>query len=195
MTVTADPVQRITPEDLLRMPDGDHFELVDGRLVELKTGWKSSWIAARLVYFLSNFCRAQSSGWIAGSASGYQCFPDAPGKVRRPDVSFIRLSRLPVGQEPDGHCRIVPDLAVEVVSPNDSYYEVEEKVREYLQAGVQLVWVINPAKQSARVHRKDGGVSDLSADGKLEGEDVLPGFRCELRQILQGPAIPQGETG
>ena len=83
-----------------------------------------------------------------------------------------------------GHCRIAPNLAVEVISPNDSYEEVEEKVREYLAANVELVWVINPATRSVRVHRADGSVTDLDENSELDGENVVPGFRCRVCDLF-----------
>ena len=82
------------------------------------------------------------------------CFPDAPAKVRKPDASFIRRGRLPGEALPDGFCPIPPDVAAEVVSPNDLAYEVDEKVGEWLRAGVRLVWVINPRARIVAVHRR-----------------------------------------
>jgi Uma2 family endonuclease len=125
---------------------------------------------------------------VAGSEASYQCFPNNPNRVRRPAVSFIRIGRLTAGEEPEGHCRIAPDLAVEVVSPNDLYSEVEEKVVEYLGAGVRLVWVINPPTRTVRVHRADGTGADLGALDELDGEDVLPGFHCKIEDLFRPPA-------
>src|SRR5438067_2218026 len=135
---------RYTPEDLLAMPDGKNYELVDGELVERNMGCESSWIGGRLHHFLSGHCDAKRLGIVFPADSGFQCFPNDPGKVRKPDVSFISIQRLPPDKIPGGHCSIAPDLAVEVVSPHDEYFEIEEKVIEYLEAGVRLVWVINP---------------------------------------------------
>jgi Uma2 family endonuclease len=179
--------QRIPPEDLLTMPNGDGFELVNGALVERNMGWESSWIASRLSHFLTSFCDANQLGWVAGADASYQCFPDDPTKVRRPDVSFIRGDRLAADDRPEGHCRIAPDLAVEVISPNDLYSEVETKVDEYLRAGVQLVWVIDPPTRTVRVHRADGTLADLHEADQLSGENVLPGFRCAVRDLFRTP--------
>jgi Uma2 family endonuclease len=181
-TVAAKP--RYTPEDLLAMPDGDRYELVNGELVERDMGWMSGVIGGQLQGFLWAFNRANRLGWLASGESSYQCFPDAPNRVRKPDVSFIRKERLPSAEVPQGHCPIVPDLVAEVVSPNDFYYEVEVKVDEYLRAGVRLVWVLNPATRSVRVHRADGTVTDLDESGELSGEDVVPGFRCPVSDLF-----------
>jgi Uma2 family endonuclease len=178
---------RYTPEDLLTMPDGDRYELVDGELVERNMGWRASWIGGRLHYFLSDFCQKNPVGWVAPADASYRCYPDAPDKVRKPDVSFIRMERMPAGEQPEGHCRLAPDLVVEVISPNDLYYEVEEKVAEYLAAGVRLVWVVNPPTRSVRVHRADGTLADLEETDELNGEDVLPGFRCCVSDLFVLP--------
>jgi Uma2 family endonuclease len=173
-----------TPEDLLAMPDRDLYELVNGNLVERHMGAKSSWVAARCARFLGNHCDEHKLGWILDAEGSYRCFRDAADKVRKPDVSFIRFGRLPNEELPEGYVLIPPDLAVEVISPNDLAYEVAAKVQEYLQAGVRLVWEINPKTRTVFVHRLDGSGSKLGANDELSGEDVVAGFRCFVRDIL-----------
>ncbi len=182
--------QRTTPEDLLTMPDGEHHELVDGELVEKNMGTESGWIGGRLVKLLSIFVDEGDLGWVFPAEASYQCFDNAPSRVRRPDVSFIRRGRLPGGRIPKGHTRIVPDLAVEVVSPNDHYSEVQEKAEEYLRAGVALVWIVDPDNRLVEVLRADGSVSRLREPAALEGEEVLPGFRCAVAEIFPPVALP-----
>ena len=126
-------------------------------------------------------------GWALIPDAGYQCFPYQPNLVRKPDVSFIRYGRLPGGELPKGWIKIPPDLAVEVISPKDLVEALEEKLEDYRRAGVPLIWVINPRSRTARVHRKDGTASDLHEEDELSGEDVIPGFRCPLREILPRP--------
>jgi Uma2 family endonuclease len=178
---------QITPEDLLSMSDSVSYELVDGRLVERPMGLKSSRISGKLLRLMGNFCDANSMGWLFNADAGYQCFPDAPNKVRKPDVSFIRKERLPADQEPEGHSLIAPDLAVESISPNDLFEEVAVKVEEYLTAGVQLVWVLVPSTRTVLVYRPSGPGTILRASDELSGEDVLPGFRCRVSDIFQPP--------
>ena len=82
---------------------------------------------------LNDFCRGKKHGWLLPADAGYQCFPDDPGKVRRPDISFISLERISLVQAlEEGYITIAPDLAVEVVSPNDNLYDLDEKVQEVL---------------------------------------------------------------
>ena len=110
---------------------------------------------------------------------------ESGSKVRRPDVSFIRLGRLPNEELPEGHCPVVPDLAVEVTSPRDTHHEVAEKVEEFLSAGVALVWIVNPKTRTVLVYRKDQPtVSFLHEQDELSGEEVLPGFRCPVRDVF-----------
>lgn len=173
-----------TPEDLLSMPDRKNYELVDGQLVERNMSVLSSWVGGQLYYELNAFLRQNPTGWAWPADLGYVCFPDAPKKVRKPDVSFIRAERLPEGPTSEGYEHIPPDLVVEVVSPNDLSYEVEAKVVEYLDAGVSLIWVIDPEARTVRVHRRDGTMSWLREADELSGEGVVPGFRCPLSAIF-----------
>lgn len=179
----------ITPEDLLALPDGVRFELVDGRLVERHMGMESSWIAARIIALLSGFTAGRRLGLLFGADAGYQCFPDDPSRVRKPDVSFIRAGRLPGDRPPAGHCPVPPDLAVEVISPNDLAYEVEEKVAEYLAAGVPRVWVVHPPTRTVRIHRPRssplGPVAGLTDADTITGEDIVPGFTCPVKEFFE----------
>jgi Uma2 family endonuclease len=177
-----------TPDDLLRMENAVSYELVDGKLVERHMGMESSAIAVRVAFLIALFLRDNRLGHLFGADASYQCFPNAPAKVRKPDVSFIRTERLPGGRIPTGHCPVAPDLAVEVISPGDLAYEVEEKVAEYLAAGVPLVWVVHPPTRTVRVHRPRssprGSVADLSEADQITGEEVLPGFTCRIDEFF-----------
>lgn len=172
-----------TPEDLLAMPDGKHFELVNGELVETSMSMKGQWVAQKIARRIDEFAESGALGSVFPETS-YQCFPDDRDMVRIPDVSFIRKGRLNADQFQHGHCRIPPDLAVEVVSPNDLYYDVEHKVGEYLSAGVRLVWVINPDARNVRVFALDGSVRQLAETEELTGDDVLPDFRVRVATLF-----------
>src|SRR5688572_24055460 len=104
-------VRSHTPEDLFNMPDGDRFELVDGNLVERNMGFLSSYVGTLLIRLISPICSEGNLGWVLGADCGYQCFPDDPAKVRKPEVSFIALARLSGDPLPGGFVRIAPDLA------------------------------------------------------------------------------------
>jgi len=182
--MTIAPGKTYTPEDLLSLQDAVNYELVDGNLVERKMGSESSVIAGIIVTILSNFIRGKRMGYVAGADCSYQCFADAPDKVRKPDVSFVAAGRLPGDRPPKGHTKIPPDLAVEVISPNDLAYEIEDKVAEYLAAGVKLVWVVNPASRTVRVQSGPNGAI-LRSDDTITGADVLPGFECRVAEFFE----------
>ena len=142
-TVTATEA-RYTPEDLLALPDGKSYELVDGQLVERNMGAESSLVGGELHFRMRLHCQDHGLGLVFPADNGYQCFLHAPGRVRKPDVSFVRRGRLPGNVVPEGWVTIPPDLAVEVVSPKDRVYELDEKLADYRKVSVPLVWVINP---------------------------------------------------
>jgi Uma2 family endonuclease len=142
---------------------------------------------------LAAYCHSNRLGWVFPQESGFQYDPTAPKKVRKPDTAFIRRDRLPDSEWPEGFCHVVPDLAVEVVSPNDKFDEVDTKVEEYLHMGVHLVWVVSLQTRQVYVHRRDGTVTKVRENDELSGEDVVPGFRCRVKDIfppLHGEAAP-----
>ena len=173
-----------TPEELLSMPDGERFELVDGQLVEREMGLLSGIVGAQVVRLIGNYALERSLGWPVNSEVGYQCFPWTPEKVRRPDASFISGERLSAEQLDVGFVRIPPDLAIEVVSPSDLFAEVVQKAEEYLRAHVRLVWVVDPGTRTVYVYRADNTLSRLQEEDELSGEDVLPGFRCRVADLF-----------
>lgn len=177
----------LTPDELLRMPDSDLYELIDGHPVEKHTGGESSFVGGQISYRLSQHRQAQPGGWVFPTTAGYRCFPARPKLVRKPDVSFVRAGRLPGERPPKGDILVPPDLAVEVVSPNDLYNEVDVKISEYLAVGVPLVWVVNPETRTACIFRPDGSARRLREDDDIDGGDVLPGFRCRLADFFPPP--------
>lgn len=177
-----------TPQDLLELPDGQGFELVHGQLVEREMSIWSAYVGTRLARSMSVFVETQQLGWVLGEGASFHCFPHDPGMVRRADVSFIRADRLSLEDaRKRGHLRIAPDLAVEVISPSDQSYDVDAKVDDYLEAGVQLIWVINPDRRIVQVHRAQGQSVILREPDELTGDDVLPGFRCPVADLFLAP--------
>ena len=125
-----------SPDDLAHIVDGDLYEFVHGMPVEKHMGAESDWIGTTLIGLLWSFCRPARLGLVFGPQTGYRCFPRHPNRLRKPDASFVARGRLPDDKPPKGDIAIAPDLAVEVVSPNDLVEELEEKVGDYLSAGV-----------------------------------------------------------
>ncbi len=176
--------RRYTPEDLLALDADRVYELVDGALVEKPMGAFSSWVAGLILHMLAAAAQDKGLGWVLPPDTGYQCFPDEPQKVRKPDVSLIRRGRLPGERIPSGHIRIAPDLAVEVISPNDLFYEVDAKVSEYLTAGIPVVWVVNPDARTVQVYHADHSFERLQETDELTLPELLPEFRCRVAALF-----------
>ena len=171
----------MTADELLHIPD-KHAELVRGVLVVREPpGLRHGRIAMDLGAFLASYVRINGLGRIYVE-SGFKLASN-PDTVRGPDLSFISKARLPE-PEPVGFPEIAPDLVVEILSPDDRPGEVLAKVADYLSAGINLVWVIDPERRLARVYRSDGSEETITADKALHGEGVLPGFACPLASIL-----------
>lgn len=174
-----------TPEDLLTMPDGFRFELIDGKLMERNMGAKASEVAANVISMLRNHARSHKLGKVFATDCGYQCFPNQPKQVRFADGSFVARGRLPEERVPEGHMRIAPDVAIEVISPNDTAKEVDAKRKEWLAGGVMLLWIIYPESHSVFVFRPDGSCLSLGLNDELSGADVLPGFVCKVAELFE----------
>ncbi len=175
--------QYLTDADLLALPrDGRKYELVDGAIRVSPAGFRHGVVSVRLTWRLNTFVREAQLGYVLESSTGYRL---PGGNVRSPDVSFVCRERLAGHELPVGFAEFAPDLAVEVLSPEDRQREILDKVGEYLAAGVGLVWVIDPEKRSAAVFRSLTDVRHVDHGGALEGEDVLPGFRCHLTELFE----------
>jgi Uma2 family endonuclease len=111
--------------------------------------------------------------------------PSDPERVRAPDVAFVSSQRLPDGRLPEGFVRGAPDLAVEVLSPSDNPVDIQQNVRDYLEAGARLVWVIAPEAKTATIYRADGSARLLRELDQLDGEEVLPGLTISLAEVFR----------
>lgn len=173
-----------TPEDLEMLDDAVRYELLDGELVERNLSAYTGSIAAKLIRRLGDHVEPAYLGVIGGSDFGLQIFPGRPSRVVMPDGCYVSAAKLPNGLPARGWCRVAPDLVFEVVSPNDNAGKVEAKVRDYLAAGVSLVWVVYPDTRSVTVHHPDGTAISRAGNAELTGEDVLPGFSVTISDIF-----------
>ena len=171
-------------DPFLGLDEPEHYEFVNGELVERNVSYLSSRVGSEVFRRLGNFVVENGLGEAIVDGLGYRCFGDEPRRVRRPDVSFIRQDRVTREVTTSNEVPIPPDLAVEVVSPNDLFYEIEAKVQDYLAAGVQLVWVINPDSRIVQVFRADKSWDRLTASDELSGENVIPGFSCPVADLF-----------
>ena len=181
-TITA-PSREYTVDQLDAMSNAKQYELVDGQLEARTVSGLSSYVGCKAARLLMNHCERLNLGYVFGADYGYACFSD-PKTLRRPDVSCILAERFSPEQLKTGYATIPPDLAVEVLSPNDLAHKIEHKINEYLQAGVRLIWVINPILQSVYIYRLDGTTTYMHAKDDLSGEDVIPGFQCRVHELF-----------
>lgn len=165
------------------------YELIDGVLVEKVMGTFESWLAAELAFWLQSYVKQHNLGIVLGADGMVRLMP---GLVRIPDVAFISWARMPqAGLRQRPIADLVPDLAVEVLSRGNTREEMEQKLRDYFNAGVRLVWYVDPAVPEIRVYTGPEQCTVLNEAQTLDGGDVLPGFRLELRELFAGPEEAQ----
>jgi Uma2 family endonuclease len=175
----------VTAEDLLRMPeDGFRYELVRGELRKMApAGHVHGRVAINISTPLDRYVRAHNLGAVYAAETGFKLASN-PDTVRAPDVAFIRRERVEEVGNIEGYWPGAPDLVVEVISPSDTYSEVEEKVLEWLEAGVRIVVVVNPRKRVVTVYRSLTDIVVLMEADTLEGGDVVPGWAMAVREVF-----------
>lgn len=144
-------------------------------------GGRHGAIAIELSWRLARHVKAQQLGQVFAAETGFLIARD-PDTVRAPDIAFVASPR--DQQITDAFFPGPPDLAAEIVSPSDRYTEVEQKVRMWLDAGCRLVWVIDSALRSITVYRPGPQTRILSEQDTLDGEDVVPGFKCVVAELF-----------
>ncbi len=174
----------LSAEDLQANPvPNKSVELVAGRLVVREPpGFQHGVVVARMLVAIANHASDHSLGAVLSAETGFTLFRN-PDTVRAPDVAFISAARLPV-ERIIGYPEFAPDLVVEVLSPSDRAGRVLAKVGDWIDAGTQLVWVVDPERRVARVYRIDGSESVLTANDAFDGEDVLPGLVISIAAML-----------
>ena len=175
----------LTADELLRLySKGVKGELIRGVLHErMPSGGRHGDIAFALGAEVRAYARPRRMGRVGGTDTGIWLERD-PDTVREPDMYYISAEKLPLDVTVAGYYEVVPDMVAEIRSPNDRSTEFTEKIQMWLDSGVRLVLAIFPDTKTVRVHRPDGSTLDLAYDDILDGEDVLPGFSCRLRDIF-----------
>jgi Uma2 family endonuclease len=175
----------MTAEELFQLPDDDYkYELVEGGLIRMPpTGAEHGDIAVNACALLRNYVKAHDLGRVSAAETGF-ILKRNPDTVRAPDAAFIAKTRIPSEGIPRTYWPFAPDLAVEVVSPNDRFDEVQEKVSDYFTAGTRLVWVVLPKTRTVLVYRSFHDVRSLGVNDELSGEDVIPGFTCHVAELF-----------
>ena len=175
----------LTANDLLALERaGKSTELVRGRLIlrEPPSTYHGH-VQGILHVLVGAHIRAHELGAVFGQDTGFKIASD-PDTVRAPDLAFVDRTRV-AGIGRRGYAALAPDLVAEILSPDDRPGEVLGKVGEWLEAGVRLVWVIDPDRQVASVYRDDGSVMTVSSESQLEGEAVLPGLAFRLSELFE----------
>lgn len=180
--------QSVISESARQLDSESLFEVVAGDMKEKEVGANAVFIASFLVAQLGSFVRSHDLG-RAVSEMLFFFNDDLP--QRRPDVAFISYDRWPKRRRiPDSNAwPVVPDLAVEVVSPTNAFDEIVAKVREYFTAGVQRVWVVSPPERQVYVYDSTTHISVLAVDDSLSGEPLLPGFQLSLAELFDIEAV------
>lgn len=178
--------QIVPAEQLFAMPDdGFRYDLVDGALRKMSpAGHRHGAVAMNLGVPIGMHCKSNKLGVVYAAETGFKLSKD-PDTVLGPDLAFVRGERIPPEGFPPGCFPGPPDLAVEVVSPDDSAVEVEEKVQRYLKTGVQIVCTVNPKLETVAVYRSMSDIRILTIQDVLTLEDLRPGFSLPVRQIFE----------
>lgn len=172
-------------EDLLCYPDeGMRHELVRGELRTMSPADANhGYLAMRIAASLYGYVAEHRLGQVFAAETGFNLTSN-PDTVRAPDVAFINRTRLEQTNIPTGYWPGAPDLVVEVISPSDTYADVEDKVYDWLEAGTLLVIVVNPRKQAVKVYRSAQQVRLLAGNEVLDGADVVPGWALPVSEIF-----------
>jgi Uma2 family endonuclease len=178
---TVEPIT--TADQLFLTPDLGRCELLRGELIMMSpAGSEHGLIALRIGSALLHFVESHALGVVLGAETGFQ-IAQHPDTVRAPDVAFIRAER--VGSKlPRGFFPGAPDLAVEVLSPNDRASDVLAKVQEWLDAGCRAVWVVDPATRTVTIYRDSREAVILTSTDTLSGGELLPGFSAAVARFF-----------
>lgn len=185
MAVSETLKRPITGEALFQMGDVGRCELVRGEIVRMSpAGGRHGKIANWVATLLTLHVRAEKLGVVYAAETGFytQRHPDS---VRAPDAMFVSNERVAQIGDPAKYLDVAPDLAVEILSPDDTWDQAEAKAGEYLRAGVRLVWIVSPEHRTVSIYRPSSEQVLLNLDDMLTGEDVLPGFAVPVSEIFE----------
>ncbi len=171
-------------EHAIALDPDKEYEIVDGIPEEKEmAGARHGRVGTKLLARLSMFAEENDLGVVYG--------PDTTFKMERnerlPDISFVSIDRIPEDGDPEGIWQIAPDLAVEVISPNDIYTKVMNKVFDYLDEGVKQVWLIYPERKLLTIYSSMTESETLTENDLLTCEELLPGFRCKIGDLFTLP--------
>ena len=186
-------LQQLSAERFLALVGSPEYadrivELVDGEIIEMsKPSGLHGQITMHLGARIFNFAMEHELGIVTAAETGFilERNPDGRDTVRGLDIAFIRSERAP-NVLPDHLLEYAPDLAVEVISPSNEAADIRLKIRQLLDAGTALVWIVYPDLRIVDAHTRDGAIT-LNESDSLSGGDVLPGFEVPVREIFPAP--------
>lgn len=179
-------VTRVTTADeLLYMPDdGFRYELLDGELRKMTSaGSEHGFLSNEMSWRLTEYVRRHNLGQVFGAETGFR-IGRTPDTVLAPDTSFIRKERIQAIGIPKEFFPEAPALVVEVVSPSDTAEGVDDKMRRWFAAGVEMGWVVYPGGRTVTVYRSLNDIRVLNRNDTLEGDSVIPGFNCRIGDLF-----------
>lgn len=172
-----------TDEEFMALPEDGRYELVDGEVIEIgNSGMEHGYLASILNFHLSRCILPKKLGVLCDSSTA---FAMKTGNKRSPDIGFVAKARLQgLKRLPKGFFQGAPDLAVEVISPSNTFEEIHNKLVEYFDNGCRLAWVIHPDEQSVLVYRQPQPDRLLKLADSLDGEEVVPGFTLPVSELF-----------
>jgi Uma2 family endonuclease len=175
----------MTADELLEMPDdGYRYELVKGELIRMApTGDEHGEVTMELAASLHSHVKKRNLGRVYAAETGFKLESD-PDTVRAPDIAFVSRARVEATGTLTGFRSGAPDLVVEVLSPSDRIGKVETKVKQWLETGARLVWVVSPKLQTVTVYGSLTDIVTLTVKDELDGGDVVPGFKIKVAEIF-----------
>lgn len=174
----------LTAEAFWHSPEnGKHRHLVRGEVVEtMPPGGMHGLIAVALAGRLQSWAKRGPGGCV-GVESGFILARD-PDTVRGPDVFYVSADRIPKTGIPEAFWNLAPDLAVEVISPDETANEILEKIADFHAAGTSRVWVVYPRRREVVIHHPDGSARTVGGNDVLEDQEILPGFTCRVAELF-----------
>lgn len=176
----------LTAEEYLELPDnGCPTELVRGTVVPMNIpSFRHGKLCTSVASPLWQYVKLHQLGHVLSNDSGVVTERD-PDTVRGPDVSFYSYSRIPKGADPAGYAQVAPEIAIEVRSPTDRWAKVLAKVSEYLNAGVEVVYVVDAQSRSVFAYRDDQPGTPIAHDADWNFPPPLDGLRIPLRELFE----------
>jgi Uma2 family endonuclease len=179
--------RQVTIAEVELSPPEFNWELIKGEVVAVNpTSLHAAAVGARILTFLNAHVLATNAGLVVGPDAGFVIFPDQ-NTLLAPDVSFITAPRVPSFAAQQHFARLAPDLVVEVMSPSDRMTDALRKISLYLEAGVPLIWLVEPGTRTLSVFEPDRPPVRLAGDQIVAAAAILPGFSMRVDDLL-GPS-------